>query len=260
MREAESAVALPGFLNAIAQTTDSQGLVPALFDGPLHPYRVTAAWIGERRDGKIEVVAEQGFPPAMIDRYRVISLDLDAPAPLAVQNGEILHARLSNVLAQFPALHVDQQMWQQLIVREGGDAWLVSVPILNRGRTIGIYGFVAPPKVHWEMADSRLLLAIGSAIGLWLSSQGASQDHRNRATHEYLNTGEVPLLVTQRQLEILGLVAQGKSNSAIAATLGYSTSTVKIEISRAMRSLRSANRLDAVATARRLNLLGDVQS
>ncbi|MBU6244085.1 MAG: helix-turn-helix domain-containing protein [Actinomycetales bacterium] len=62
-------------------------------------------------------------------------------------------------------------------------------------------------------------------------------------------------LLSDRQGRILRLVAEGKTNKAIASLLGYSESTVKLELSRTMELLKANDRQQAVQVARNLHLL-----
>lgn len=61
-------------------------------------------------------------------------------------------------------------------------------------------------------------------------------------------------LLTRRELDVLRLLADGKSNKAIAEVLVISDGTVKFHVNSLLRKLRVANRAEAVA--RYLRLLG----
>ena len=62
------------------------------------------------------------------------------------------------------------------------------------------------------------------------------------------NGEELDKLLTPRQVEILGLVAEGLSNAGISQRLYLSESTVKWHIRKILRSLGVANRAQAVAS------------
>jgi DNA-binding NarL/FixJ family response regulator len=55
--------------------------------------------------------------------------------------------------------------------------------------------------------------------------------------------------LTERQMEVLGLMMQGKSNKAICRTLGLAEQTVKIHVSAILKTLKAANRTEAVIAA-----------
>jgi DNA-binding NarL/FixJ family response regulator len=55
--------------------------------------------------------------------------------------------------------------------------------------------------------------------------------------------------LTERQLEVLALMMQGKSNKAICRALDVAEPTVKIHVSAILKALKAANRTEAVITA-----------
>jgi LuxR family transcriptional regulator, maltose regulon positive regulatory protein len=71
-------------------------------------------------------------------------------------------------------------------------------------------------------------------------------------------TAAVPGIVeplTARELEVLGLLAAGRSNQAIAGQLVVTLDTVKKHVSHALDKLGAANRTEAVTRARELDLI-----
>jgi DNA-binding NarL/FixJ family response regulator len=64
------------------------------------------------------------------------------------------------------------------------------------------------------------------------------------------------LTVSQREVEVLRLLAQGKSNQQIADALVISLNTVLRHVSNIYAKIGAANRADAVAYAVRRNLAG----
>jgi LuxR family maltose regulon positive regulatory protein len=72
-----------------------------------------------------------------------------------------------------------------------------------------------------------------------------------------LAAGVPPLLdpLTERELEVLRLLAGGATNAAIAAALVVSVGTVKKHVFNVCRKLGVQNRTQAVARARALRLL-----
>jgi DNA-binding CsgD family transcriptional regulator len=63
-------------------------------------------------------------------------------------------------------------------------------------------------------------------------------------------------LLTAREREVLRLVAEGQSNSRIAAQLYISPKTASVHVSRIIAKLEVTNRVEAAALAHRLGLLG----
>ena len=61
-------------------------------------------------------------------------------------------------------------------------------------------------------------------------------------------------LLTDRQLEVLSLLMQGKSNKMICRTLNLTEPTVKGHVSAIMKALNASNRTEAVIAANQLGL------
>ena len=80
----------------------------------------------------------------------------------------------------------------------------------------------------------------------------------SRAAGPAAATGAAPSLpdpLTSREREVLGLLAQGRANRDIAAELVVTLDTVKRHVSHILAKLGAANRTEAVARARDLNLI-----
>jgi LuxR family maltose regulon positive regulatory protein len=66
---------------------------------------------------------------------------------------------------------------------------------------------------------------------------------------------DLPEVLSERELEVLQLIAAGKSNRRIASELFVSVGTVKTHVNNLYRKLDSHSRTQAVARARELKLL-----
>lgn len=73
--------------------------------------------------------------------------------------------------------------------------------------------------------------------------------------HVAESTNDLPAL-TQRELEVLRLLAQGKTNKEISSALVISERTTKFHVSSILRKLGVGNRTEAVASAAKLGLIG----
>ena len=76
-----------------------------------------------------------------------------------------------------------------------------------------------------------------------------------RASHGAIETSRQVISLTQREREILSLLADGLGNKQIAAQLGISPSTVKTHLEVLFDKLDVASRAEAVAVAVRRGLL-----
>jgi ATP/maltotriose-dependent transcriptional regulator MalT len=70
-----------------------------------------------------------------------------------------------------------------------------------------------------------------------------------------LPSAELPEPLSERELEVLQLIAAGKTNRRIATELFVSVGTVKTHINNVYRKLDAHSRTQALARARELNLL-----
>jgi two-component system, NarL family, response regulator LiaR len=64
-----------------------------------------------------------------------------------------------------------------------------------------------------------------------------------------------PEVLTPRELEVLTLMGQGRSNSEIAASLSIAPRTAKVHVQNILSKLGAANRTEAVSIAVRQNLI-----
>ena len=62
--------------------------------------------------------------------------------------------------------------------------------------------------------------------------------------------------LTPREIEVLGLLAEGLANKEIAARLSFSTHTAKFHVESVLRKLEVANRAEAVREGIRRGLIG----
>ena len=64
-----------------------------------------------------------------------------------------------------------------------------------------------------------------------------------------------PTTLTRRQLEVLSLLAEGKSTQQIADELGLTPTTVRNYVANLLATLGAHNRLQAVVIARQLGII-----
>jgi LuxR family maltose regulon positive regulatory protein len=103
----------------------------------------------------------------------------------------------------------------------------------------------------------RTAHAAGISLG-FLNSLQRAFDPGPSAPLDRAAATAVPGLVdplTARELEVLALLATGKSNHAIATQLVVSLDTVKKHVTHILDKLAAANRTEAVARARELSLI-----
>ena len=101
--------------------------------------------------------------------------------------------------------------------------------------------------------------AVGVPLGCLARLQRAFDvRHTGPGSRSGATPAAVPGLVEQltgRELEVLGMLAAGKSNQAIADQLVVTLDTVKKHVSHLLGKLGAANRTEAVTRARELGLI-----
>jgi DNA-binding NarL/FixJ family response regulator len=126
---------------------------------------------------------------------------------------------------------------------------------------LGVHGFI--PKAYSPdvmLGAVRLVLSGGTYIPpMMLNPQAANgasgtgdgvpaADAANVAALE----SQLRALLTERQMDVLRLLAHGKPNKVIARDLGISEGTVKIHLAAIFRALHVRNRLEALVASQQL--------
>jgi DNA-binding CsgD family transcriptional regulator len=103
---------------------------------------------------------------------------------------------------------------------------------------------------------NRLALLLAGVPGIELVEQGQSADVSLTAPVPMppVENGDYDLL-TPREREVLGLLAEGASNKLIARRLGISVHTAKFHVRSLTDKLDATGRTDAVAHAARLGVI-----
>ena len=102
------------------------------------------------------------------------------------------------------------------------------------------------------LAD-RLASLLAGIAGLRLAAPGEAATVILREQHITASPGDIEL--TQRELDVLALMAEGASNKVIARQLGISVHTVKFHVGALLDKLDAVGRTDAVAHAARRGVI-----
>lgn len=102
------------------------------------------------------------------------------------------------------------------------------------------------------LAD-RLAVLLGNIAGLRLAAPGEAATATVMARDPRIMPEDIAL--TQRELDVLALMAEGASNKLIARQLGISVHTVKFHVGSLLDKLDATGRTDAVAHAARRGVI-----
>lgn len=220
--------------------------------GPLSPLAVNIGSIWAQYEfSELQLVGSYQSTSTIIRRYGSIPMNVDVPVVRCVTTGEIGIDDIRTITKQFPALAIDSAIWDSLT--SGTEArYLISIPLFASGITVGSIGFVSAQSRPFIEIYEPIISSLASALALWITHP---QMQAHVQTTGFTGAFTDFLHLTPRQVQILLLVEDGKSNAAIAHSLGYSLSTVKQELRRTLHALRVDGRQEAVACARELGLL-----
>lgn len=150
------------------------------------------------------------------------------------------------------------------VLRELGARW-PTLPVVvlsafhdrekvSKALDLGAVGFI-PKSARREVMCSAFNLVFAGGIYVppeILALQGPPDAAAMPQAAADLRTRAAALGLTERQVEVLALMMQGKSNKAICRVLGLAEPTVKVHVSAILRALKVSNRTEAVVAVRAL--------
>jgi DNA-binding NarL/FixJ family response regulator len=123
--------------------------------------------------------------------------------------------------------------------------------------SIGVQGFI--PKAYSPdvmLSAVRLVLSGGVYVPPMMLDESGEVAQSPPAVSPQSDAASLEerlrQLLTDRQIDVLWLLSQGKPNKVIARDLGISEGTVKIHLAAIFRALNVRNRVEAVVASRRL--------
>ncbi len=122
---------------------------------------------------------------------------------------------------------------------------------IKKALELGISGYIS------KRSDTKILTSALRLIlegGTYLPPEILEDSHSggySDSQEEYRKSK----ILTPRQTEVLGYVAQGLSNKQIAYNMGVSEATVKLHINALLRSVGATNRTQAVILSQKMGLI-----
>jgi DNA-binding NarL/FixJ family response regulator len=147
--------------------------------------------------------------------------------------------------AEFAAIRSDRPAMMLLALTTCADAAALD-SLLGAGINV-----LVPKSASTDIMAATLRLAIAGNVCVRGSHAGRPCASFPGRTTPGSRRGTGPLNLTFRQYDVLALIAQDRSNKAIAGELGIGLRTVKGHMSVILRALRVDNRADAGRVARR---------
>lgn len=130
-----------------------------------------------------------------------------------------------------------------------------SAPIEGSGITSSFFFFAGIP-CRFSFRHAYFMELLMPHIHMaFVRTFGQSAREVSVSGHDRLRFGDVTKLMTEREIEILSWVQQGKSNQEIGAILNISQLTVKNHVQKVLRKLDVRNRAQAVSKATALRII-----
>ncbi len=123
--------------------------------------------------------------------------------------------------------------------------------VMQRAIDRGAAGFIPKSAAQAVMTSAIQLVLSG---GVYIPPAMVHYEEAGAATTPPRITHASQLDLTNRQLEVLKLLGEGKSNKIIARELGLSAHTVKIHVTAIFKALGVSNRTEAAVASRELGV------
>lgn len=228
---------LSALVQMVDQRPDASSLAAHLSTSTFGDFGASTCALHARKthEGRSDLILVGHFGLNSNDEHECMSVDLDFPLPASfgAQRTQVTVHDAAEVARDFP-LHTPG-------LKTGG--CLLSIPMRADGITIGVTLVSLSKELPLTASMWSFLSGVQAALNFFARFNiedwvPMGPTHHRRG-------------LSERQIAILRLVPLGLTNEAIANRLGYSASTIKVDLSRAMETLRVNNRHRAAAAAER---------
>ena len=110
-------------------------------------------------------------------------------------------------------------------------------------------------RMHSDEVRVALLAALFLGVGVWIGAQLFRTPDSMEPQADGNPKAQAALGISEREKDVLVLLAEGFSNKEIARKLGVSPNTVKTHVARLFEKLEAGRRTQAVQKARDLGLV-----
>ena len=250
----ENMTARSAFVRLATTTPEPDAFLKALTYGPLAAYGAfaTSLYVPDDAGESLQLLGQHGFGPSLWT-YADVPLTIDFPLVRAFLTGEAL------VIPPDGGQHnviVTTAMGAVLgdLARSRGEVTVVAMPLQYQGVAIGSIVWLCTHPGPWTWNDYSYIDGTAAIVSLWLQLR-TFERALDAAGVGARRAAARPHLLTERQLTVLALIREGKSNAAIAASLGYSISTVKNDVQALFTVLGATRRKELVRKALDAGLL-----
>ncbi|CAB4967461.1 MAG: hypothetical protein F2840_14735 [Actinobacteria bacterium] len=226
-------------------------LVLRIFDG----WRCSGAVVFTPvANGSLSLLASYGYPESQLQSLATVPLEFDAPLPRAMSTDEVVW---------FPEVIDVVEATGRVPISLADSSGLILAPLTRLGIPLMVVALSFRDELPTNPASGPFVAAVKSLLELHLGqSEYRRSDGRAPVPGDSADDRPSQLFdvsLSARQLQVLTLLAQAKTNRSIALDLGYSESTIRQETLRLYRALNVNSRSDAVSAAASIGLISPGQ-
>ena len=218
--------ALQACLEIVIGSKDVQDVCRRIVHSKLFSQTTIGAWIFRVQDG-ISLVEIAGYGKPIEDGLNELPMWDENPASMSIQR---------------------QRYVFQAGSEDASQAALGAIPVIADGIPVAACILVMRPETLESPVSPEVLESLGTLVSSFCTprSEGKVSNQTQLGS---------PTDLTSRQIIILGHMSDGLTNLEISSKVLLSESTVRQETIRIYRALGVSNRTEAVAAARKLNLI-----
>jgi DNA-binding CsgD family transcriptional regulator len=172
------------------------------------------------------------------------------------------HSFCQHVVASEKYLAIEDARTEPLVadnpsVSELGVIAYLGVPVsAPNGRILGSFCAIAPKPRAWSKYDIALMLDLSGIVESEIALRESARRILELAEENTLLAREhhrhVKNTLSKRQMDVLRLLGEGKTNKEIAKALGRSPNTIKLHVSAILRLLKLKSRTQAALFASKI--------
>lgn len=201
-------------------------------------------------DGSLSLHSSYGYPNGQVQVLASVPFQLDSPLHRAMSTDEVVW---------FPELIDVIEATGSCPISIAGASGLIVAPLTRLGIPLLVVVLSFSDDLPSNPASGPFVAAVKSLLELHVGQSDSRRFDGPFAAPGDGRLGGPPrradVSLSARQMQVLQLLAQEKTNRSIALDLGYSESTIRQETLRLYRALNVNSRSGAVAAAMTIGLM-----
>lgn len=234
------------FMRLLADIPSGDDVARAMRHGPLamYPVSLVALYSVNEDRSMSRLCGASGMSETARREFAAAPINLSSPGGVVALTGEHLWLTGPDIAERFPLMApvVSKEEWYV-----GGSS--VCLPVTSRGFVAGTLLVTFSGRVERSWAMYELLQTLCQSLAPWLVLRS-----RDKLPVPPPSVRQSRLIVSPREMEVLRLVDEGRTNAGIAEDLGYSEATVRADLLRLSKLLDVHGRRDVVRRAKELGV------